>query len=115
MNRKTILLGSALLGMLLVFASGLRLSQAEEIRLEDGTEFSGTILGRTGVNVIVGIDRALVKAIDGEELPAPVVISGRLLHLKRFAPSGRQLFLRAITKIHAPVVLQPVKTFFVNF
>ena len=64
--------GRVMSGAILV---GLSLSgwvAAEQIKLQDGTEFSGSILGRDGDRIVVGLPRASVVAVDGESLPAPV-------------------------------------------
>ena len=58
----------ALTGALLV--SGV--AAAEKITLQDGTEFSGSILGRDGDRIVVSVPRSSVIAVDGESLPAPV-------------------------------------------
>ena len=45
---------------------------AEEIRLKDGTKFSGTVLEKNGEAVIIGLPRAAVASVDGQSLPPPV-------------------------------------------
>ena len=47
-------------------------AEAEQIKLQDGTEFTGSILGRDGDRVVVGLPRTSVSSIDGQTLPPPV-------------------------------------------
>ena len=51
---------------------GSRSVSAAQIQLEDGTEFSGDVLQRSGEEVIIRLPRASVAAIDGTPLPTPV-------------------------------------------
>ncbi|MBI4341920.1 MAG: TlpA family protein disulfide reductase [Candidatus Omnitrophica bacterium] len=62
------LIGAILLGGL--GASGL--ASAEQIKLQDGTEFAGSILGRDGDRIVIGLSRSSVAAVDGQTLPPPV-------------------------------------------
>ena len=52
-------------------------ARAEEITLKDGTKVSGTVLGRDGERVVIGLPRANVTAVDGVALPTPVVEGSR--------------------------------------
>jgi len=45
---------------------------ADQIRLKDGTEFSGTLLGKDSDRVVVALPRSDVTAVNGEQLPTPV-------------------------------------------
>ena len=47
-------------------------SAADQIRLKDGREVSGTVLQRDSEQVIVGIPRADVVSVNGETLPPPI-------------------------------------------
>ena len=47
-------------------------ARADEIRLKDGTEVSGTVLQRDGESLIVQVPRAAIEAVNGQPLPPPV-------------------------------------------
>ena len=53
------------------------LASAEQIKLQDGTEFSGSILGRDGDRVVISLPRASVASVGGEALPAPVTTGAK--------------------------------------
>ena len=65
--------GAALIAGLVSLSSLAGMAQGDEIKLKDGTRFPGSVLGRDGNRVVIGVPRALVEAIDGETLPLPVV------------------------------------------
>lgn len=46
---------------------------ADQIKLTDGTEVSGTVLQRDGDSLIVELPRTSVQAVNGQPLPPPVV------------------------------------------
>lgn len=49
-------------------------SAAEEnIRLQDGAEFTGTVLQKDGERVVISLPRGTVAAIDGQPLPPPII------------------------------------------
>ena len=53
------------------FAGGS--ARAERIKLQDGAEFSGSVVGRDGESVTVNVPRLSVASVDGQPLPPPVV------------------------------------------
>ena len=49
------------------------LVHADRIRLKDGTEVSGTMVGKDGEHVMVRVPRDAVESVNGQPLPPPVV------------------------------------------
>ena len=61
---------------LLALGIGLGMHQsahAAQVKLTDGTEVTGTVVGRDGRSITLTLQRSSVASIDGKPLPAPVV------------------------------------------
>jgi len=63
---------AAALPLLVWAVMGTAPARADEIRLKDGTEVSGTVLQRDGESVIVQVPRAVIETVNGQPLPPPV-------------------------------------------
>ncbi len=50
---------------------------ADQIRLKNGTEFSGKVVNKDHAHVIVGLSRSEVEAINGKTLPPPITIGAK--------------------------------------
>jgi thiol-disulfide isomerase/thioredoxin len=58
----------------LVLAIGvtMEVARADQIRLQDGTELSATLVGRDGESLILRLPRKAVASVNGQTLPPPV-------------------------------------------
>ena len=61
-----------ILSACLFAAAGIAAVHADQIRLKDGTEVVGSVVGKDGEIVSVQFPRADVVAINGQPLPPPV-------------------------------------------
>ena len=75
MRTRTSRLPALLVGLVFVLSAVPQALRAEKIKLKDGTEFSGKLLGKDGEHVAVMFPRADVVSIDGQLLP-PAIAQG---------------------------------------
>lgn len=63
-----------LMGVCLLTLWGREAATADQLKLKDGTELSGTVLQKDDESVYVQLPRASVESVDGQPLPPPVAV-----------------------------------------
>ena len=63
----------AAIGLSLALGIAGASTHAAQVKLADGTEVSGTVVGRDGESVMLRLPRSSVASIDGKPLPPPVI------------------------------------------
>ena len=72
-KRAICLTGSAIVLVMAAASPGA----ADQIRLKNGTEFSGKVVNKDHAHVVVGLSRSEVEAINGKTLPPPIAAGAK--------------------------------------